>query len=67
MSATSVLEFERAIAVVTFDMPVSNGNTTHIAFNRDLMNASEKSIQICIWNEKGNNFMIFILQLVTFL
>ena len=34
----SVLEFERATAMVTFDMPVSNGNHIHIAFNGDLMN-----------------------------
>ena len=33
MSVMSVLEFERATAIVTFDMPVSNGNPIHIAFN----------------------------------
>ena len=45
MSVMSVLEFERATAMVTFDMPVSKGITFTLRSMEILWIANEKSIQ----------------------
>ncbi len=37
MSVMRVLEFERAAAIVTFDIPISNGDPIHITFTSELM------------------------------
>ena len=61
MSVMSVLEFERATAIVTFDMPVSNGNPIHIAFNGGSYELLMKKTQFCIWNETGHHDVHFAI------